>query len=284
MAVMRKMDKMDRIDKNFKTFRTQKLITKDDVLCGIQELKTECLKQDNKKGGRVSEYTKRRLQEIERFEKEVKRKVLFDAPEDWWAYSIEMRSGDISLFLEHYKVLFPAKGMPVMEVKNDERYCLLTMKAKLLTVDEYAKLHRIEHVTAVTRIRRGKLRSAVKFGKEWRIPALSPPMTEGYTPATYKWDTYLSRLPIRYELFNDYSRADFYQDQEDPKKYHAVFSGKGIDSLDIECDRDQRGSIEQLLIAHPDVNCESEVLFKIDFAPTWREVEGDSLSDTNDQG
>ena len=77
--------------------------------------------------------------------------------------------GDISLFLEHYKVLFPAKGMPIMEVKNDERYCLLTMKAKLLTVDEYAKLHRIEHVTAVTRIRRGKLRSAVKFGKEWRI-------------------------------------------------------------------------------------------------------------------
>ena len=205
---------MDRMEENRRTFRSQKLITKNDVLSGIQELKEECRKQDDSKGGRVSEYTKRRIREIERFEKEIKRKVIFDAPEDWWAYSIEMRSSDISLFLEHYKILFPAKGTPVMDVKNDERYCLLTMKAKLLTVEEYAKMHKIEHVTAVTRIRRGKLRSAVKFGKEWRIPALSPPITESYTSATYKWDTYLSRLPIRYELINDYCKADFYQDQE----------------------------------------------------------------------
>ena len=217
------MNKMDRMEENRRTFRSQKLITKNDVLSGIQELKEECRKQDDSKGGRVSEYTKRRIREIERFEKEIKRKVIFDAPEDWWAYSIEMRSSDISLFLEHYKILFPAKGTPVMDVKNDERYCLLTMKAKLLTVEEYAKMHKIEHVTAVTRIRRGKLRSAVKFGKEWRIPALSPPITEGYTSATYKWDTYLSRLPIRYELINDYCKADFYQDQEDLKKYHVVF-------------------------------------------------------------
>ena len=209
------MNKMDRMEENRRTFRSQKLITKNDVLSGIQELKDECRKQDDSKGGRVSEYTKRRIREIERFEKEIKRKVIFDAPEDWWAYSIEMRSSDISLFLEHYKILFPAKGTPVMDVKNDERYCLLTMKAKLLTVEEYAKMHKIEHVTAVTRIRRGKLRSAVKFGKEWRIPALSPPITESYTSATYKWDTYLSRLPIRYELINDYCKADFYQDQED---------------------------------------------------------------------
>ena len=278
------MNKMDRMEENRRTFRSQKLITKNDVLSGIQELKEECRKQDDSKGGRVSEYTKRRIREIERFEKEIKRKVIFDAPEDWWAYSIEMRSSDISLFLEHYKILFPAKGTPVMDVKNDERYCLLTMKPKLLTVEEYAKMHKIEHVTAVTRIRRGKLRSAVKFGKEWRIPALSPPITESYTSATYKWDTYLSRLPIRYELINDYCKADFYQDQEDLKKYHVVFSGEGVEPLDIECDRDQRGSIEQLLIAHPDVNCESEVLFKINFAPTWREVEGDSLSDHSNQG
>ena len=135
---------MDRMEENRRTFRSQKLITKNDVLSGIQELKEECRKQDDSKGGRVSEYTKRRIREIERFEKEIKRKVIFDAPEDWWAYSIEMRSSDISLFLEHYKILFPAKGTPVMDVKNDERYCLLTMKAKLLTVEEYAKMHKIE--------------------------------------------------------------------------------------------------------------------------------------------
>ena len=261
--MVKKMDKKDRMDENRRIFREQKLISKADVLQGIQELKEECLKQGGQKRGKESEYTKRRIREIERFENEIKRKVIFDAPDEWWSYSIEMRSSDISLFLEHYKVLFPAKGTPIMDLQNDEKYCLLTVKAKLLTVEEYAKLHRIEHVTAVTRIRRGKLRSAVKFGKEWRIPALSPPPTEGYTPATYSWDTYLSRLPIRYELFNDYSRADFYQDQEDPKKYHAFFTGEGVDPLDIECDRDQRGSIEQLLVAHPDVNCESEVLFKI---------------------
>ena len=257
------MNKPDRTDANLKAFREQKMTTKDDVLQGITKMKAECR---NSHGGNRKvdkEYLEAKIREIDRFEKEIQKRVIFDAPEDWWAYALEMRSGDISLFLEHYTTVFPKEGVPIMEVEKNERYCLVEVKSKMITVDEYARLNGIKHVAAVARIRRGKLRCAVKFGKEWRIPLLSPPIKEGYTPATYTWDTYLNRLPVRYELFNDYNRADFFQDQVEPGKYHVRFSGDNIEALDIVCDRDQKGTIELLMIAHPNVVCESEVILRI---------------------
>ena len=143
---------------------------------------------------------------------------------------------------------------------KDESYELACLKTKLLTVEEYAALHKVEHVTAVTRIRRGKIRSAVKVGSQWRIPELAEPVQRGYQSTEYTWRGRLTGLPDKYRIIEDYNRAEFFQDENDLTQFHVRFSGDNIEPMEFTCAREQRGKIEQLFIAHPDVTCMSDVI------------------------
>ena len=107
------------------------------------------------------------------------------------------------------------------------------------------------------------IRCAVKQGKEWRIPALALPVTRGYRSATYTWMGRLQGLPEKYEVINQYSRADFYQDDDSLARFHVKFTGGNEEPLEFVCNREQRGKIEQVLISHPDVRCMTDIIMRI---------------------
>ena len=198
------------------------------------------------------------------FRKMLQKHVLFDCPEGYWGYSIVLRGGGIYLYLNHYKeTTFQLMKESVFFTK-DESYELACLKTKLLTVEEYAALHKVEHVTAVTRIRRGKIRSAVKVGSQWRIPELAQPVQRGYQSTEYTWRGRLTGLPDKYKIIEDYNRAEFFQDDNDLTQFHVRFSGDNIEPMEFTCAREQRGKMEQIFIAHPDVTCLSDVISNVE--------------------
>ena len=198
------------------------------------------------------------------FRKMLQKHVLFDCPEGYWGYSIVLRGVGIYLYLNHYKeTSFQLMKESVFFTK-DESYELACLKTKLLTVEEYAALHKVEHVTAVTRIRRGKIRSAVKVGSQWRIPELAQPVQRGYQSTEYTWRGRLTELPDKYKIIEDYNRAEFFQDDNDLTQFHVRFSGDNIEPMEFTCAREQRGKMEQIFIAHPDVTCLSDVISSIE--------------------
>ena len=198
------------------------------------------------------------------FRKMLQKHVLFDCPEGYWGYSIVLRGGGIYLYLNHYKeTSFQLMKESVFFTK-DESYELACLKTKLLTVEEYAALNKVEHVTAVTRIRRGKIRSAVKVGSQWRIPELAQPVQRGYQSTEYTWRGRLTGLPDKYKIIEDYNRAEFFQDDNDLTQFHVRFSGDNIEPMEFTCAREQRGKMEQIFIAHPDVTCLSDVISSIE--------------------
>ena len=189
------------------------------------------------------------------------RSQLFDAP-DGWNYAMETRGTGISLIIE--KTENAAADQERGEAgAPGVMYELFQARANLMTVEEYAALQEITHVASVSRIRRGKIRCAVKQGREWRIPALALPVTKGYRPATYTWTGRLQGLPSKFEVINQYSRADFFQDESSLILFHVRFSGSEEKPLEFTCAREQRGTIEQMLIAHPDVRCLTDIIMHV---------------------
>ena len=114
-------------------------------------------------------------------------------------------------------------------------------------------------------IRRGKIRTAYKEGKEWKIPELSPPPSRGYEGAQYKWIYGLDNLPEEYSFLADYVIATFYQDMKDKSKYHVLlvsketFTSKNPGNVaptknqELLLDAKEREKLELFMIAHPQI-------------------------------
>ena len=131
---------------------------------------------------------------LKKFQKKLVSTRLFTELEDWWAYELTLSYDGIYLFCNHYNFhgLAPDNKLDMV---CDQEFILLSVKSELLTVEQYAEQYGVEFVTVRQWIRRGKIRTATKYGKEWRIPILTEPPTRGYSPASYSGKQPLTELP-----------------------------------------------------------------------------------------
>ena len=185
-----------------------------------------------------------------RFEKKITETPLFDAPEDWWAFSFEIASTAITLNLEHYSSITFDAERSIEDSEVDATFPLLKVSAKLLNVEEFAKRYQVLPVTVRQWIRRGKLRTATKVGTEWRIPELTELPVRGYRSARYEWSEKLTSLPDTFSYINNYNSAEFTQDEKDKNLYHVDFSGDNGDRR-INCNIKGREQLELMLISDP---------------------------------
>lgn len=97
--------------------------------------------------------------------------------DEWWYYSFQIDSRGIALnmnYLNNLDFLLNDDGEVVSTgMGSTTPFTLITAETKRLTVEEYAKYYDVEPVTVRQWIRRCKIRTAVKEGKEWRIPELT---------------------------------------------------------------------------------------------------------------
>lgn len=209
-----------------------RICCKDQILQAVDQIVLEISATDD--DSEKEEYRKMLSGELVRFRKSVEGRIVFTLSEDDWRYAIVVRGSGIYLLLEH---VLPKELGVREEEKIDEQYEMISCKAKLLNVETYAEMHNISHVAAVTRIRRGKIRSAVKVGKQWRIPALAEPVERGYRSAVYGWHNRLSGVPDLYKIVEDYQRVEFFQDEKNLVLFHVKMTGDGVQPLEFVCDR-----------------------------------------------
>lgn len=88
-----------------------------------------------------------------------------------------------------------------------DEYDLIEIKSKLLTVEDFAKLYDVKVVTVRQWIRRGKIRTAIKMGGEWRIPELAgiPNRQRGYQTVHYTIHEPMTKLIDGFEYINQYN-------------------------------------------------------------------------------
>lgn len=198
---------------------------------------------------------------LKKFQKKLVSTRLFTELEDWWAYELTLSYDGIYLFCNHYNFhgLAPDNKLDMV---CDQEFILLSVKSELLTVEQYAEQYGVESVTVRQWIRRGKIRTATKYGKEWRIPILTEPPTRGYSPASYSWKQPLTELPKGYEFLVAYDKVLILQIPEAKRQYQLFFSTTANIEIKkcIQVTEAEKEKLELFLIAHPLVKYDMDFL------------------------
>ena len=194
---------------------------------------------------------------------EITTRQIFLAPDGWY-YSFSISNIDASLFIRHVSPSEHEKesdNETSQEVIYDESFRLICYPTNLMTVDDYAKINGIEPVTVRQWIRRGKLRTAVKIGGEWRIPEITDTPSRGFTSVRYYNNGRLFILPQNYHCLN---QQPFYIDIYPAEKKgfcQILFDGMPAKLSGDLIPDSEREKIELALISTPGmINSSSTVL------------------------
>ena len=231
------------------------LTTKEDVLAwlaGEMQRVTDQSKTD-KKHSAAFYYAYTKL--LTRFYKKIEETVLFKQLEDFWHYTIGVSSAGAVLslcYLPNYKV--DEEKRTITLYGAGQQLPIIQVRGRFLSVEEYASEYDVGAGTVRQWIRRGKIRTAIKVGKEWIIPELTELPGRGYQSALYSYNGALSDLPEEYEFLKGYTVVMINQDREDRQKFTVAIAAGGKDSVHMIMDAKEREKLELFLISHPDVH------------------------------
>jgi Predicted site-specific integrase-resolvase len=246
-------------------YRNRALRNKDDILQKVEYIK----KYFKVKAKERKIPIERLIPLLEQFKEEMYTIRLMDITQDWWQYCISVRETDVALKLEHTKIYYDhpdnIEHSDCMQKENvpylasDQSFTIYTTRAKLLSPEEYGKLHGVSDGTVRQWIRRGKIRSAAKYGKEWRIPELARISAGHYMSASYSWNEELPDVPEEFAYLNMYNHVEIFSVKGEKDKWRASFD----DWKHIKEDRDEyfdskvKERLELYLMAEPLVECEN---------------------------
>lgn len=141
--------------------------------------------------------------QLVRFYDLIENSYLFEKLDDWWNYMICIGCTGISLYIRYYpygNFLNEDGSVSFGSIDDDiAMYRLIEMKCGWLTPAEFADACGCAVSTVNVWIRRGKIRSASKFGNRWMIPALTLPVRRNYIDPVYTWETRIFNLPEGFE-------------------------------------------------------------------------------------
>ena len=156
---------------------------------------------------------------------------------DMWGFCYEITEDEIALFMYHVS-LEPADGDDWYLHDEYFRYCdqsikILSVPVQLLTVEEYATKYGIAPDTVRQWIQSAQVRSAVKYGDEWRISELAELRdAQDYTSCNYMWKDTLTDLPEKYGFLSHFDSARIYQAKNADSGFFVE-----LDFSSDECDR-----------------------------------------------
>lgn len=140
----------------------------------------------------------------------------------WYCYEYSVTYDGIRLDLIKYEdVTFNIEG-ELDSMLSSPEYTLVEVKCDNLTVEQYAQMHNVTDITVRQWIRRGKLRTAKKYGRDWLIPAMSDTPKRGFESVTYRWETIPEEITNAFPFLSDTECVYICQDDFDKKVFYAI--------------------------------------------------------------
>lgn len=252
-------DPQVRLDDYFSTFCLMR--DQDDILQSIaQDIKR--IEDGAVEEGHTESFWKQYLSLLKRFQHEVQNTILFLELEDYWCYSYEINELGAKLNLEYISSVdyddFDEDGEPTsVSVMPGQTFELVTVPSALLSVEEYAAVYNVSVTTVRQWIRRGKIRSAIKNGREWSIPELAEVSGRGYQSGSYSWTCHLNDLPDEFAFLNEAQSVFICQNKENKDLYDISV---GVNQK-IHMSTAGKERLELMLISHPLVKAYIKPIF-----------------------
>ncbi len=195
---------------------------------------------------------------IKRFFADIEKTTLFEKLEPWWSYECEIDDSGASLLLRYFSsVDFDDEGN-MDTVSIGQEFVLVKTSSRLLTVEQYAEQYDVTVSTVRQWIRRGKLRSAIKTGNEWRIPELCEITDRGYKTGYFEVSENVGEVPEEYAFIKDGKGVVIMQNKD--KKDEFIVMVDYNEKTKRTMDSKEREKFELFLISNPMIKAQSEWL------------------------
>lgn len=136
---------------------------------------------------------------------------------------------------------------------------VIEVKCEYVTVEQYAKWNSVTPTTVRQWIRRGKLRTSKKNGRDWLIPSLADRPKRGFEEATYRWDELDNNISQMFPFLANTKQIYLFQDRDDKKIFHVITGSNGDkDRQKISLTSKEREQLEIMLIASEKVEVEEQ--------------------------
>lgn len=237
------------------------LTTKEDLVNDVRKRIQKFLESISQSTQHTTYYYSQCKEQLDMFYTQINKTILPEKLEPYWRYTYEFTPSASILFLEHIKELEATDtedldDRMICGETVDQTFFLFAIEGDFLSVDEYAKKYEVEPVTVRQWIRRGKLKTAKKAGKEWYIPAMSDIPSRGYEGGQYRIREAFTDLPEEYSYLKDFKLVTIFKKLKQKNMYHLILSDmKGINSniKELELTEKEREKIELFLMERKNV-------------------------------
>lgn len=238
-------------------FNSMMLLNKRDVLESFDDFVTHHREKDNEEG--YSEGKRKVLLSLcDKFKSELVKCDIPTLSKPWFYYDYSITNDGIKLELRECDddIEFDDED-EIESMTSSEEYTLAEVKCDYLTVQQYAELYNVTTTTVRQWIRRGKLRTAKKEGRDWLIPALADKPKRGFKSVTYYWKSLSGDILAAFPFLAKTDNVYIFQDDEDKKYFHAITGWSGGDHRQkVKLTAREREQLEIMLIAAHEVEVE----------------------------
>lgn len=208
-----------------------------------------------------SQQKQKYLKLCEKFLEKLENAKLPKLTDDWWCYSYSLKNDSIDLVLSFCYKLEVENG-ELSSATTSEEFILLSVKCDYMTVAEYAKLYNVKEITVRQWIRRGKIRSAKKQGRDWIIPEIADKPKRGYEPVTYYWQHLTQEILEKFPFLKGYNNMYIFQNNQDKGLFDLILSSNTHERKEkIQVSNAKREKIELELISSNLVDVEEFKIF-----------------------
>ncbi|WNS42068.1 helix-turn-helix domain-containing protein [Paenibacillus sp. MMS20-IR301] len=177
--------------------------------------------------------------------------------DDWWYYDYALTNDGIDLRLYYCEEFNLDEGGELESSTSTEEFTLLSVKCDYFTVDQFAKLNDVSDITVRQWIRRGKLRTARKVGRDWLIPVIAPKPTRGFRAASYQWERLPVELSDSFPFLEGYDYIYIFKNKEVRNQFEGILGYPGQSNrMKIVLSTKDREKLELALISSGTVSVE----------------------------
>lgn len=242
----------------FKKYYSQ---TKEEI---IEEFKSHYIyyKENDDLENQSKEYKVKYLKLCKKFLDKIEILNLPRLTDNWWCYSYILKNDSIDLGLRFCNNLEVEDDEPTEATFTDE-YVLLSVKCDYMTVAEYARLYKVSEITVRQWIRRGKIRSAKKQGRDWLIPEIADKPRRGYEDVVYFWKELTAEIYDKFPFLNGYNTIYIFQNKEDKGLFDVVLNNNYGMRKKYQISNEKREKLELELISSGLVEVEEFRVFHV---------------------
>lgn len=164
---------------------------------------------------------------FDRFNDTLDRAHLPELHDDWWYYDFNLINDGIELNLYYCNELELDKNGELSGTSATQEFTLLNIKCDYLSVVQFAELHNVTATTVRQWIRRGKLRTAKKIGRDWVIPSIAEKPTRGFKSVSYHWRFLPIEIAEQFPYLKEYNSIYIFQNTNEKTKFDCILGYSG---------------------------------------------------------